>query len=67
MPNSPSVVDASDDYFRIRLVCTLLDVCGVYFDKGLLKKRMDNFLVFFQVRPQVVTLLSEALHADLTF
>ena len=48
-PDGSSVIDGPDDYFRIRLVCTLLDTCGVYFDRGLLRKKMDNFLTFFQM------------------
>lgn len=39
-----------DDFFRIRLVCTMLDFCGGYFDRGTAKKKLDFFLTFFQVR-----------------
>lgn len=45
----PGSIDTQDDYFRIRLICTLLDACGQYFDRGQLRKRMDNFLTFFQL------------------
>ncbi|KAK9898934.1 ARM repeat-containing protein [Cystobasidium minutum MCA 4210] len=45
----PGSMDTQDDYFRIRLVCTLLDACGQYFDRGQLRKRMDSFLTFFQM------------------
>jgi hypothetical protein len=38
-----------DDFFRIRLVCTLLDTCGMCFDRGTAKKKLDFFLTFFQV------------------
>ena len=38
-----------DDYFRIRLVCNILDTCGVCFDRGAAKKKLDFFLTFFQV------------------
>lgn len=38
-----------DDFFRIRLVCVLLDTCGMCFDRGSQKRKLDNFLVFFQV------------------
>lgn len=41
-------LDMPDDYFRIRLVCTLLDTCGVCFDRGLARKKLDFFLTFFQ-------------------
>lgn len=39
----------ADDFFRIRLVCVLLDTCGMCFDRGTQKKKLDNFLIFFQV------------------
>ena len=42
-------LDPPHSYFRVRLVCTLLDSCGQYFDHGTNKKRLDNYLVFFQV------------------
>lgn len=37
-----------DDFFRVRLVCVLLDTCGMCFDRGSQGKKMDNFLTFFQ-------------------
>ena len=43
-------LDMLDDFFRIRLVCTLLDTCGLCFDRGAAKKKLDFFLTFFQVR-----------------
>ncbi|XP_065186953.1 regulator of nonsense transcripts 2-like [Sycon ciliatum] len=46
---SPSPVDPPDNYFRIRLVCSLLDTCGMYFDHGSAKKKLDAFLIFFQL------------------
>ncbi|BGP26942.1 regulatorof nonsense transcripts 2 [Rhodotorula toruloides] len=45
-PDVPSAIDTPDDYFRIRLVCTLLDTCGACFDRGTLKKKLDNFLMY---------------------
>lgn len=41
-------LDLPDDYFRIRLICNLLESCGVFFDKGQAKKKLDFFLTFFQ-------------------
>ena len=41
-------LDMPDDFFRIRLVCTLLDVCGMCFERGSAKKKLDFFLTFFQ-------------------
>jgi regulator of nonsense transcripts 2 len=40
--------DLPDDYFRIRLVCNLLETCGPFFDKGAAKKKLDFFLTYFQ-------------------
>jgi regulator of nonsense transcripts 2 len=48
-PNIVCPIDPPEDCFRIKLVCTLLETCGEYFDRGLLKKRLDIFLVYFQV------------------
>ncbi|GAA5985262.1 hypothetical protein JCM10908_002591 [Rhodotorula pacifica] len=48
-PDLPTAIDAPDDYFRVRLVCTLLDTCGACFDRGTLKKKLDSFLTFFQM------------------
>lgn len=33
----------------IEQICTLLDSCGMYFDHGSLKKRLERFLTYFQV------------------
>lgn len=50
LPHQYSPIDMPDDFFRIRLVCVLLDTCGMCFDRGTQKKKLDAFLVFFQVR-----------------
>ncbi|KAF1850440.1 ARM repeat-containing protein [Cucurbitaria berberidis CBS 394.84] len=47
-PGSYNSLDNSDDYFRIRLVCSLLETCGMYYDKGAAKKKLDFFLSYFQ-------------------
>ncbi|KAI8443372.1 armadillo-type protein, partial [Phakopsora pachyrhizi] len=44
-----SPIDTPDDFFKVRLVCTLLSTCGHCFDRGSLKKRLNNFLKFFIV------------------
>lgn len=49
LPGQISPIDAPDDYFRIRLVCTLLDTCGHCFDRGSTRKRLDDFLLFFNI------------------
>uniref|UniRef100_G3N7W5 Regulator of nonsense transcripts 2 n=1 Tax=Gasterosteus aculeatus aculeatus TaxID=481459 RepID=G3N7W5_GASAC len=45
---SPSALDPPEHLFRIRLVCTLLDTCGQYFDRGSSKRKLDCFLFYFQ-------------------
>uniref|UniRef100_A0A2K5Z8D6 UPF2 regulator of nonsense mediated mRNA decay n=1 Tax=Mandrillus leucophaeus TaxID=9568 RepID=A0A2K5Z8D6_MANLE len=45
---SPSSLDPPEHLFRIRLVCTILDTCGQYFDRGSSKRKLDCFLVYFQ-------------------
>ncbi|KAL9103986.1 MAG: hypothetical protein Q9163_001006 [Psora crenata] len=41
-------LDMPDDFFRIRLVCSMLDTCGMCFDRGAARKKLDFFLTFFQ-------------------
>ncbi|XP_076862979.1 regulator of nonsense transcripts 2 isoform X2 [Brachyhypopomus gauderio] len=45
---SASPLDPPEHLFRIRLVCTLLDTCGQYFDRGSSKRKLDCFLIYFQ-------------------
>ncbi|CAH2275598.1 regulator of nonsense transcripts 2 isoform X1 [Pelobates cultripes] len=45
---SSSALDPPEHLFRIRLVCTILDTCGQYFDRGSSKRKLDCFLVYFQ-------------------
>ncbi|KAI9805049.1 MAG: hypothetical protein M1825_000883 [Sarcosagium campestre] len=47
-PTQICPLDLPDDFFRIRLVCNLLETCGVCFDRGTAKKKLDFFLSFFQ-------------------
>ncbi|ORX39238.1 armadillo-type protein [Kockovaella imperatae] len=49
VPGRDSPIDAVDDFFRVRLVCTLLDSCGACFDRGSQKRKLDTFLVVFQL------------------
>ncbi|KAJ3612032.1 hypothetical protein NHX12_020309 [Muraenolepis orangiensis] len=44
----PGLLDPPEHLFRIRLVCTLLDACGQYFDRGSSKRKLDCFLIYFQ-------------------
>lgn len=47
-PDLYNPLDLPDDYFRIRLVCNLLETCGMYYDKGAAKKKLDFFLTYLQ-------------------
>lgn len=47
-PGRINQLDQPDDFFRIRLVCALLDACGSCFDRGSAKRKLDFFLNFFQ-------------------
>jgi len=40
-------IEAPWDFFRIKLVCVLLETCGHYFDRGASKQKLDRFLTFF--------------------
>jgi regulator of nonsense transcripts 2 len=47
-PDVENLWDMPNDWFRIRLVCILLETCGGFFDKGLAKTKLDFFISFFQ-------------------
>ncbi|KAL2455694.1 Regulator of nonsense transcripts UPF2 [Abeliophyllum distichum] len=42
------ILDPPEDCFRIRMVITLLETCGHYFDRGSSKRKLDRFLIHFQ-------------------
>lgn len=46
-PDMVCPIDAPDDFFRVRMICTLLHTCGHCFDRGSLKRRLNSFLKFF--------------------
>lgn len=48
VPGRINPIDLPDEYFRIRLVSTLLETTGTYFSKGVAGKKLDCFLFFFQ-------------------
>jgi regulator of nonsense transcripts 2 len=48
MPGRINHFDQPDDYFRIRLISTVLETCGMFFNKGAAGKKLDYFLSFFQ-------------------
>eukprot|EP00249_Psilotum_nudum_P018824 c26978_g1_i1 orf=54-3764(+) len=41
-------LDPPEDCFRLRMVITVLETCGHYFDRGSSKRRLDRFLLYFQ-------------------
>ncbi|KAK4450704.1 regulator of nonsense transcripts 2 [Podospora aff. communis PSN243] len=48
VPGRINPLDPPDDYFRIRLISTILETCGMFFNKGAAGKKLDYFLSFFQ-------------------
>jgi regulator of nonsense transcripts 2 len=42
------LLDPPEDVFRIRMIVTLLQTCGHYFDRGSSKRKLDSFLLYFQ-------------------
>lgn len=63
LPRQPCPLDMPNDFFRVRLVCVLLDTVGMCFDRGTQKRKLDNFLVFFQY----YVLCKEDLPMDVDF
>ncbi|CAK9142961.1 unnamed protein product [Ilex paraguariensis] len=57
------VLDPPQDCFRIRMVITLLETCGHYFDRGSSKRKLDRFLIHFQR----YILSKDALPLDIEF
>jgi regulator of nonsense transcripts 2 len=62
-PGVVNPIDPPDDFFRLRLVCSILETCGMYYDKGAAKKKLDFFLTFFQYYIQ----LKETMPMDIDF
>lgn len=48
IPGRHNSFDPADDFFRVRLIATILDTCGIYFNRGAAGKKLDYFLSFFQ-------------------
>ncbi|EFI28143.1 transcription factor [Coprinopsis cinerea okayama7 len=69
LPHQMVPIDMPDDFFRIRLVCVLLDTCGMCFDRGTQKKKLDNFLTFFLLnrRLQYYVQCKDPLPMDVEF
>ena len=49
IPGRVNPYDLPSDFFRIRLITTLLETCGMFFNKGAAGKKLDVFLSLFQV------------------
>jgi regulator of nonsense transcripts 2 len=49
IPGRYNPFDLHDDYFRIRLAATVLETCGMFFNRGAAGKKLDYFLSFLQV------------------
>ncbi|KAK8128483.1 hypothetical protein PG984_009591 [Apiospora sp. TS-2023a] len=47
-PGRLNPFDLPDDYFRIRLAATILETCGMFFNRGAAGKKLDYFLSFLQ-------------------
>lgn len=62
-PGMVCPIDLPDDFFRIRLVCSILETCGMYYEKGAAKKKLDFFLTFFQYYIK----LKETMPMDIEF
>ncbi|PHH59009.1 hypothetical protein CDD81_3946 [Ophiocordyceps australis] len=62
LPGRFNPYDPPDDFFRIRLVATMLETCGMYFNRGTAGKKLDYFLSFFQY--YVLTKASLPLEID---
>lgn len=39
--------DMLDDFFWICLIVIILEICGVFFNKGVVGKKLDYFFFFF--------------------
>ncbi|OLL23569.1 Regulator of nonsense transcripts 2 [Neolecta irregularis DAH-3] len=47
-PGKPCLIDRPGDWSRVRLVLALLEACGMCFNRGVMRKKLDTFLEFFQ-------------------
>lgn len=48
-PVQQDLLDPPEDCFRIRLIIALLQTCGHYFSRGSSKRKLDRFLLLFQI------------------
>ncbi|TRX97803.1 hypothetical protein FHL15_001558 [Xylaria flabelliformis] len=61
VPGRLNPFDMPDDFFRIRLIATMLETCGLFFSRGAAGKKLEYFLSFFQWK--LATNLEEAAKA----
>ncbi|KAI0505549.1 MIF4G domain-containing protein [Xylaria bambusicola] len=47
-PGRLNPFDMPDDFFRIRLISTMLETCGMFFNRGAAGKKLEYFLSFLQ-------------------
>lgn len=64
-PGQAPSSDLADDFFRVRLVLTILNTCGHCFDHTTLQKKIDIFLCFFQYYIKVKSALPLELELDI--
>ncbi|KAJ2989978.1 hypothetical protein NUW58_g3187 [Xylaria curta] len=48
VPGRLNPFDVPDDFFRIRLIATMLETCGMFFNRGAAGKKLEYFLSFLQ-------------------
>ena len=48
IPGLINPLDQPNEFFRVRLVTTILETCGTYFQRGAAGKKLDDFLCLFQ-------------------
>jgi regulator of nonsense transcripts 2 len=48
VPGRLNPFDMPDDFFRIRLIATMLETCGMFFSRGAAGKKLEYFLSFLQ-------------------
>lgn len=41
-------IDPPNNFFRVQMICELLNSCAVYFMRGMLREKLDDFLLYFQ-------------------
>jgi regulator of nonsense transcripts 2 len=50
LPGNACPIDLSDDFFRLRLCCVILDSSGMYFKSTRSTKKLDTFFLYMHVK-----------------